>query len=265
MNNYTETGLYSIEYGNYTILNYPPVPIVASYLEVRKMTTGYVGQKLTIPGIGKVFTRRRFNNGQWNNWIQITGLEWGLSTDEKRAIITCFENVAWSSQNANTVLNELKVLWGMDEDKDIEFKYPNDVSMIAGRIQRTSNGDNTAILYTASNVHAATLGLAGISDNSAPVKFSNAIYGIKQGSHNKINCEAIYTGASNDLKWAYSVCNIVNGVYHVKTNGSKVDLGVSQSLPSNPNNDNYIFVKLEGNTLFPHQVTTSCTIKLTEE
>jgi len=85
LNNYTETGLYSIEYGIYTILNYPPVAGAASYLEVRRMTNGFVSQKLTIPGNGKVFTRRKFNNGAWNDWIQIAEISNDLMTQGKAA------------------------------------------------------------------------------------------------------------------------------------------------------------------------------------
>lgn len=71
LNDYVNTGLYTIEYGNYTILHYPTDTIVASYLEVTALTTGYIAQKLTQAGTGKVFTRRRYSNGNWNEWIQI--------------------------------------------------------------------------------------------------------------------------------------------------------------------------------------------------
>ena len=266
LNNYTETGLYSIEYGNYTILNYPQDQKVASYLEVRKLTTGYICQKLTIPGIGKVFTRRRFNNGQWNDWIQITGLERGLSTDEKNAIITCFENVAWPSQNAKTVLQGLKSLWGIT--KNINLAFPGNIGMLPGRIGRTSSEDNTAIINNASNVQSATLGASVINADTATIKFNNAIYGIKQGSCNKIKCEAVLGNNSGNgvLKgYGFAVCTIINDVYHIKSLSSTNNNGEVATLPSNPNDDNYIIVKLEGDGLFPYQAVTSCTIKLFEE
>ena len=266
LNNYTETGLYSIEYGNYTILNYPPVTFVASYLEVRALTTGYIGQKLTMPGVGKVFTRRRFNNRQWNDWIQITGLEPGLSTDEKNAIITCFENVAWSSQNAKTVLQELKSLWGIT--KNIDLAFPGNISMLPGRIGRTSSEDNTAIINNASNVQSATLGASVINADTATIKFNNAIYGIKQGSCNKIKCEAVLGNNSGNgviRGYGFAVCTIVNDVYHIKSLSGTSNNGEVANLPSNPNDDNYIIVKLEGDGLFPYRAVTSCTIKLFEE
>ena len=146
LNNYAETGLYSIEVSTYTILNYPPVNVSGSYLEVRKLTNGYIGQKLTIPGNGKVFTRSRYSNGNWNPWRQIAlqadldnissnkiDIQQSLSdsgkalvigsdgrvrpetvmsgdglTDEvKEALLACFENVAWIGQDGQDYYDDL--------------------------------------------------------------------------------------------------------------------------------------------------------------
>lgn len=70
LNDYVETGLYTIESGSYTILHYPAATVAASYLEVTALTTGYIAQKLT-KGNGDVFIRRRYSNGNWNDWVQI--------------------------------------------------------------------------------------------------------------------------------------------------------------------------------------------------
>ncbi len=103
LNNYGETGLYSIEYGNYTILNYPPAAVAGSYLEVRKLTTGYVGQKLTIPGNGKVFTRSRFSNGNWNDWVPIAqNSESEFSPEAKIKLIELLKHVPWKDSGEET-------------------------------------------------------------------------------------------------------------------------------------------------------------------
>lgn len=218
LNNYDETGLYSIEYSTYTILNYPPVAIAASYLEVRRLTTGYVGQKLTIPGNGKVFTRRRFNNGAWNDWIQITRLESGngLSEDAKNALIACFANVEWagSSPNGNSYISALKIALGMTVSKI--FTYPSGgLGSTEGRIQTVSSSDRTATINTTA-LQTCTVGARIANADTANLAL-NGIYGIKQGSFTKIKYYATTTSTNSGAHFNIGcvVCKIIDGVYTI--------------------------------------------------
>lgn len=253
LNDYGETGLYSIEYSTYTIANYPPVAIAASYLEVRKLTTGYVGQKLTIPGNGKVFTRRRFNNGAWNDWIQITrlGSENGLSEDVKTALIACFANVEWagSSPNGDSYINALKNALGMTVSKT--FTYPSGgLGSTEGRLQVVSSSDRTATINTTA-LQTCTVGARVANADTANLAL-NGIYGIKQGSFTKIKYYATTTSTNSSAHFniGYVVCKIIDGVYRVSSMASTETAtapdGIQVNLPENPNNDNYIFLKVEG-------------------
>ena len=110
LNNYTETGLYTIENGNYTILHYPMDTVVASYLEVTALTTGYIAQKMTFAGLGTVYVRRRYSNGTWNEWIQIAKdvrNEKGLTDPIIVALLNAFDNVAWSNTSGRQYYNAL--------------------------------------------------------------------------------------------------------------------------------------------------------------
>lgn len=241
LNSYGETGLYSIEYGNYTILNYPPVPIVASYLEVRKMTTGYVGQKLTIPGTGKVFTRRRFNNGQWNNWIQITGLEWGLSTDEKRAIVDCFENLAWASNNGKTVLDTLKTLWSDVLPKYADLKYPNG-DIVVKTNYHLIKGSNSVLSSEVSNFFKV-IGIGEKCDDTSPIAF-DGLYGISIKGYNSITPTYSMVNPSNNTDIILMVTRIENGVFYVVSMGEHLYSGDSINISNFVNKDYYAFFNM---------------------
>lgn len=269
LNSYDETGLYSIEYGNYTILNYPQASVAASYLEVRKMTTGYVGQKLTIPGTGKVFTRRRFSNGQWNNWIQITGLEPDLTDAVKEALIACFDHVAWdvSSPNGDSYINSLKTALGMILTKT--FTYPSGgLGSVDGRIQKVSNSDTTATINTGA-LQACTIGANFANADTANLAF-NGIYGIKQSSFTKINFNATTTSTDSRAYFnlSYVACRIIDGVYKIVAMGVAKQTtspdSLHDNLPENPNNDNYIFLKVDGQYTNARTELATVEIVLTE-
>lgn len=241
LNNYTETGLYSIEYGNYTILNYPQASVVASYLEVRKLTTGYVGQKLTIPGTGKVFTRRRFNNGQWNNWIQITGLEWGLSTAEKRAIVGCFENAAWANPNGKTVLNTLKTLWSDALPKYADLKYPSGDIVVKTKYH-LAKGTNSVLVGDPSN-NFKVVGIGEKCDDTSPIAFEG-LYGISIKGYRSITPTYSMENPSNNTDIILMVTRIENGVFYVVSMGNHLYSGDSIDISGFTNNDYYAFFNM---------------------
>lgn len=241
LNNYTETGLYSIEYGNYTILNYPQAEKLASYLEVRKMTTGYVGQKLTIPGIGKVFTRRRFNNGQWNDWIQITGLERGLSKDEKRAIVDCFENLAWASPNGKTVLNTLKTLWSGALPKYADLKYPSG-DIVVKKQYHLAKGTNGQLISDTTN-NFKVIGIGEKCDDTSPIAFEG-LYGISIKGYRSITPTYSMVNSSSNTDIILMVTRIENGVFYVVSMGNHLYSGDSIDISNFVNKDYYAFFNM---------------------
>lgn len=241
LNNYGETGLYSIEYGNYTILNYPPVPTVASYLEVRKMTTGYVGQKLTIPGTGKVFTRRRFSNGQWNDWVQITRLDTGLSTDEKRAIVGCFENAAWANPNGKTVLNTLKTLWSDALPKYADLKYPNGDIVVKTNYHLIKGTNN--VLSSSSSNDFKVIGIGEKCDDTSPIAFEG-LYGISIKGYSSITPTYSMVNPQNNTDIILMVTRIENGVFYVVSMGNHLYSGDSIDISGFINNDYYAFFNM---------------------
>lgn len=242
LNDYTETGLYSIENSNYTILNYPDSDGTrpAATLEVKALTTGYIQQVMT-KGAGRMFARVRFGNGNWNNWVQLTYLEPGLSTDEKRAIVGCFENAAWANPNGKTVLNTLKTLWSDALPKYADLKYPNGDIVVKTNYHLIKGTNN--VLSSESSNYFKVIGINEKCDDTSPIAFEG-LYGISIKGYSSITPTYSMVNPSNNTDIILMVTRIENGVFYVVSMGDHLYSGDSIDISGFINNDYYAFFNM---------------------
>ncbi len=111
LDDFVETGLYSVENTNYNILHYPvPENKIAGTLEVFALSSGYI-QQTFFKGSGRLFTRVRFGNGTWNDWIQITrNAEIEFPFNAKEELIACLKHVAWKDSDGESHFDNLASL-----------------------------------------------------------------------------------------------------------------------------------------------------------
>jgi len=242
LNNYTKTGLYSIENSNYTILNYPDPDgsKAAATLEVKAFTTGYIQQVMT-KGAGRMFARTRYGNGNWNDWIKLTYLEPGLSTDEKRAIVNCFENAAWANHNGNSVLNTLKTLWSDVLPKYADLKYPNGDIVVKTKYHLIKGANN--VLSSESSISFKVIGIGEKCDDTSPIAFEG-LYGISIKGYSSITPTYSMVDPSNNTDIILMVTRIENGVFYVVSMGNHLYSGDSIDISGFTNNDYYAFFNM---------------------
>ena len=176
----------------------------------------------------------------------------------KTSLINCLQKMVFVDNTGEELITNLKSAMRLGEI----FVFPNNASIIHGRVQRTSADDNIATLNTVP-ANASTFGAISRNINTSSVPFYN-IYPLKQGNYNRLTVNAEYPN-NTTLIFDFVQLSLLNGTYYIKRLGGGGS-PINSTLNINPDNgDNYILVKFEGTGFVPDVGITNATVKLTKE
>ena len=172
-------------------------------------------------------------------------------------IIDSLKKVVYIDKSGEQLITDLESAMGLGA----MFSFPENSSIIHGRVQKTSADDSIATLNTSATA-ASTLGATARSIKTSDIPFYN-IYPLKQGNYNRLTVNAEYPN-NVTLLYGFVQLYLLNGTYYVRRLSGSYELNSTANL--NPDDGtNYILVKFEGSGFVPDVGIISAIVKLTKE